>query len=95
VVWGHLLNLANPDDKALREGKTYNSAFAVHDDNVTSRGHYISFPVAVGFGAKAAIEATKLRSLDGAQGGVRRSRVIAFTKPVAVYSSRAFACCKR
>ena len=61
VVWARPLNLANPDDKALREGKVYNFAFAVHDDNITSRGHNVSFPVTVGFGAKAAIEATKLK----------------------------------
>jgi len=61
VVWARPLKLANPDDKALREGKVYNFAFAVHDDNVTSRGHLISFPVTVGFGAKADIEATKLK----------------------------------
>jgi hypothetical protein len=61
VVWARSLNLANPDDKALKEGKAYNFAFAVHDDNVTSRGHQISFPVTVGFGAKAVIEATKLK----------------------------------
>ncbi len=61
VVWARALNLANPDDKALKEGKVYNFAFAVHDDNITTRGHHISFPVTVGFGAKAAIEATKLK----------------------------------
>jgi hypothetical protein len=61
VVWARPLNLSNPDDKALKEGKVYNFAFAVHDDNITSRGHQISFPVAVGFGAKATIEATKLK----------------------------------
>ncbi|MBI3936963.1 MAG: hypothetical protein HY323_08295 [Betaproteobacteria bacterium] len=61
VVWARQRNLANPDDKALREGKVYNIAFAVHDDNVTSRGHLVSFPVSVGFGAKAAIEATRLK----------------------------------
>ena len=61
VVWARPLNLANPDDKALTEGKVYNFGFAVHDDNVTSRGHFISFPVTVGFGAKATIEATRLK----------------------------------
>jgi hypothetical protein len=61
VVWARKLNLSNPDDKALQEGKTYNIAFAVHDDNVTSRGHFVSFPVTVGFGAKGAIQATKLK----------------------------------
>jgi hypothetical protein len=61
VVWARPLNLTNPDDKALREGRVYNFAFAVHDDNVTSRGHHVSFPVTVGFGAKAEIEATRLK----------------------------------
>lgn len=61
VVWARPLRLSNPDDKALTEGKVYNFAFAVHDDNITTRGHHVSFPVTVGFGAKATIEATKLK----------------------------------
>ena len=61
VEWVRPLNLANADDKALREGRVYNFGFAVHDDNITSRGHQISFPVTVGFGAKATIEATRLK----------------------------------
>jgi ethylbenzene dehydrogenase len=55
------LGLANGDDKSLKDGGVYNIGFAVHDDNMTSRGHHISFPVTVGFGAKAAIEATRLK----------------------------------
>ncbi len=61
VVWARKLNLTNPDDKALKEGKVYNFGFAVHDDNITSRGHQVSFPITVGFGAKADIQATKLK----------------------------------
>ena len=61
VLWVRPLNLANPDDKALKEGKGYNFSFAVHDDNITTRGHHVSFPVTVGFGAKADIEATRLK----------------------------------
>ena len=61
VEWVRSRNLANDDDKALREGNVYNFAFAVHDDNMTSRGHHVSFPVTVGFGAKATIEATRLK----------------------------------
>jgi hypothetical protein len=61
VVWVRPLNLANADDKALREGKAYTFGFAVHDDNITTRGHHVSFPLTVGFGAKADIEATKLK----------------------------------
>jgi hypothetical protein len=61
VVWVRPLKLTNPDDKALVNGKVYNFSFAVHDDNITTRGHHVSFPVTVGFGAKAAIEATRLK----------------------------------
>ena len=61
VVLVRPLGLANNDDKALREGGTYSIGFAVHDDNVTTRGHYVSFPVRVGFGAEGEIRATKLQ----------------------------------
>ncbi|HSA90811.1 MAG TPA: ethylbenzene dehydrogenase-related protein [Burkholderiales bacterium] len=61
VLWARKLNLANDDDKALREGTAYPFSFAVHDDNVTSRGHFVSFPTTIGFGAKADIQATKLK----------------------------------
>jgi hypothetical protein len=62
VVMARPLNLTNADDKALKEGKTYNIGFATHDDNITTRGHHVSFPVTVGFGAaKATIAATKLK----------------------------------
>lgn len=43
VVWVRPLNLTNPDDKALTEGKVYNFSFAVHDDNITTRGHHVVF----------------------------------------------------
>jgi hypothetical protein len=61
LVWARPLNLRNPDDKALQEGKSYTFGFAVHDDNITTRGHHVSFPVTVGFGAKGEIQATKLK----------------------------------
>jgi hypothetical protein len=61
VTWVRPLNLKNADDKALQDGKTYNFAFAVHDDNITTRGHHISFPMTVGFGAKGDIQAAKLK----------------------------------
>jgi hypothetical protein len=61
VTWARPLNLTNADDKALREGRAYNFAFAVHDDNITTRGHHVSFPIVVGFGSKATIEATRLK----------------------------------
>ena len=61
VVWTRALNLRNTDDKSLEPGKTYNFSFAVHDDNITTRGHHVSFPMTVGFGTKASIEATRLK----------------------------------
>lgn len=61
LVWARPLNLRNPDDKALQEGKSYTFGFAVHDDNITTRGHHVSLPVTVGFGAKGDIQATKLK----------------------------------
>jgi hypothetical protein len=60
VTWTRPMNLDNPDDKALREGSAYSFAFAVHDDNITTRGHHVSFPFTVGFGAKAQIQATRM-----------------------------------
>lgn len=56
------LGLANADDKALKNGGVYNVGFAVHDDNITTRGHYVSFVRTLGFGAssKADINAVKL-----------------------------------
>ncbi len=60
VVIVRPLGLANADDKALREGGVYNVGFAVHDDNITTRGHFVSFPLRLGFGADADITAVKL-----------------------------------
>ena len=49
VEWTRPLNLTNPDDKALLEGKVYTFSFAVHDDNIMTRRYHVSFPVIVGF----------------------------------------------
>lgn len=54
------LSLANPDDKPLKEGGVYSVGFAVHDDNITTRGHYVSFVRSLGIGAQADIRAVKL-----------------------------------
>ena len=54
------LGLANDDDKSLKEGGVYNIGFAGHDDNITTRGHHVSFVKTLGFGAKADIQAVKL-----------------------------------
>ena len=60
VVVVRPLALANPDDKGLKDGGVYNVGFAVHDDNITTRGHHVSFNKTLGFGAKADIQAVKL-----------------------------------
>jgi len=54
------LGLANSDDKALKAGGVYNVGLAVHDDNITTRGHFVSFVKTLGLGAKADIQAVKL-----------------------------------
>ena len=54
------LGLANADDKTLKEGGVYNVGFGLHDDNITTRGHHVSFVKTLGFGAKADIQAVKL-----------------------------------
>jgi hypothetical protein len=61
VVITRPLNLKNPDDKTLTDGGVYTMGFAVHDDNITTRGHHVSFPLTVGLGAKAEIQATRLK----------------------------------
>lgn len=61
LVWARPLNTGHPeDDKILKEGDVYNVGFAVHDDNVTTRFHHVSFPLTLGIGAKADIEAIKV-----------------------------------
>lgn len=62
VVWTRKRNTGHPeDDKIIEDGKAYNFGFAVHDDNVTTRFHYVGFPVSIGFGTEGAIQATRLQ----------------------------------
>jgi hypothetical protein len=60
VVMIRPLGLANDDDKTLKAGGVYNVGFAVHDDNITTRGHFVSYVRTIGLGAKADIQAVKL-----------------------------------
>ena len=60
VVVVRPLGLANSDDKMLKEGGVYFVGFAVHDDNITTRGHYVSFVRTLGIGTPAEIRAVKL-----------------------------------
>jgi hypothetical protein len=52
VVMIRPLGLANSDDKALQAGGVYNVGFAAHDDNITTRGHHVSFVKTLGLGVK-------------------------------------------
>ena len=61
LVWTRKRNTGHPeDDKTLENGKAYTFGFGIHDDNVTTRFHHVGFPVQIGFGAKADIEAVEV-----------------------------------
>ncbi len=61
LVWRRKLNTGNPaDDKIMKIGGAYTVSFAVHDDNTTTRFHHVSFPLSLGIGTKADIQAVKL-----------------------------------
>ena len=64
VVVTRPLGLANSDDIALKAGGVYNVGFAAHDDNITTRGHHVSFVKTLGLGVakgtKVDINAVKL-----------------------------------
>ena len=63
VVFRRKLDTGHPeDDKILKQGGLYTIALAVHDDNVTTRFHHVSFPLTLGLGVKADIEALKLNN---------------------------------
>lgn len=56
VVLVRPMNLTNPDDKALKDGGVYNVGFAIHEDQITTRGHQVSFTKTLGFGAKTKVD---------------------------------------
>lgn len=61
VVWRRKLDTGHPaDDKILKVGGTYTVGFAVHDDNVTTRFHHVSFPLSLGIGKDANITAARV-----------------------------------
>jgi hypothetical protein len=62
LVWRRKLDTGNPaDDKIMKVGGTYTVAFAIHDDNVTTRFHHVSFPRSLGIGVDAEIKAVTLK----------------------------------
>ena len=61
VEFTRKLDTGHPgDDKILKEGGVYTIGLAVHDDNVTTRFHFVGFPRTLGIGAEADIQAVKL-----------------------------------
>lgn len=61
VLWTRKLDTGHPeDDKIMKVGGVYTFNFAVHDDNITTRGHNVSWPMTLGIGTKADIEAVTL-----------------------------------
>lgn len=63
LTWKRKLDTGNAaDDVALKPGKTYPIGIAVHDDHVTARFHYVSFPMKLSLGnGEGAINAVKLK----------------------------------
>ena len=59
VIWTRPLDTGHPDDKVLSEGESYTIGLAVHDDNVTTRFHFVSFPFTLGIGKEADVEARR------------------------------------
>jgi len=45
------------DDKILKVGGVYTIGLGIHDDNVTTRFHHVSFPLTLGIGINADIRA--------------------------------------
>ena len=61
MVFRRKLDSGHPeDDKILKQGGVYTVGLSVHDDNVTTRFHHVSFPLTLGIGVKADIEALKI-----------------------------------
>ena len=60
VTWTRPLDTGHADDKALKEGEAYSVGVAVHDNNVTTRFHFVSFPFTLGIGTEADIEAVRV-----------------------------------
>ena len=62
LAWRRKLDTGHPaDDKIMKLGGIYTVGFAVHDDNVTTRFHHVSFPLTLGIGVDADIKAVTLK----------------------------------
>jgi hypothetical protein len=54
------LNTGHPDDKVLQPGKAYPIGFAIFDDTVSNRRHYVTLPLTVGLGVDGDVKAVKV-----------------------------------
>jgi hypothetical protein len=54
------LNTGNADDKVLRPGTAYPIGFAIFDDAVSNRRHYVALPLTLGLGAKGDVTAVRV-----------------------------------
>jgi Ethylbenzene dehydrogenase len=54
------LNTGQPDDKVLRPGTAYPIGFAIFDDTVSNRRHYVTLPLTLGLGTKGDVTAVKV-----------------------------------
>jgi hypothetical protein len=62
LVWRRKLDTGHPgDDKIMKVGGRYTIGLAIHDDNVTTRFHHVSFPLTLGIGVDADIKAMPLK----------------------------------
>lgn len=60
VVWVRPLDTGEPDDAVFEPGSAVTITFAVHDDNITTRGHHTSLPLTFGLDAEADITARRI-----------------------------------
>lgn len=62
LVFRRKLDTGHPqDDKIMKIGGSYTIGLAIHDDNVTTRFHHVSFPLTLGIGAKGDIMAVSVK----------------------------------
>jgi hypothetical protein len=62
LMFRRKLDTGHPaDDKILKVGGKYTIGIAIHDDNTTTRYHYVSFPLSLGIGVKADIKAVTVK----------------------------------
>jgi hypothetical protein len=54
------LNTGHPDDKVLQPGRAYPIGFAIFDDTVSNRRHYVTLPLTLGLGVDGDVRAVKV-----------------------------------